>query len=163
MTGGNQRNCSPKCRAGKRLLGLDLGAKRIGVALSDPLGVTAQGLTVLPRRGGVQDLQEIKTLVEKYQVEAVVIGLPRRLSGEVGPEAQAALDFAAALREYLSIPVHTWDEWLTTVQAERLLLSADLSRKKRRRVIDKVAAAFMLENYLEAHRASENEACPEGA
>lgn len=137
-------------KAARRRLGLDLGEKRIGVALSDPLGLTAQGLVVLPRRGGAADFEAIAALVKEYGVAEVVIGLPRRLSGEIGPEAAAALEFAAELEQYLEIPVRTWDEWLTTVQAERVLLQADLSRRKRRRVVDKMAAAFMLQSYLDA-------------
>lgn len=136
----------------QRLLGLDLGSKRIGVALSDPLGLTAQGLLVLPRRGGPADLEQIAELVRRHAVTAVVVGLPRHLSGRWGAEAAAAAAFAAELAEFLELPVHTWDEWLTTVQAEHILIDADLSRKKRRRVIDKLAAAFMLQSYLDAHR-----------
>lgn len=133
-----------------RILGLDLGEKTIGVALSDPLGWTAQGITTL-RRGKDKeaDLAAIAALVEKFNVERVVIGLPLNMDGSMGPQALAALEFAGELQRRLNLPVETWDERLTTVAAEKVLLEGDVSRRGRKKVLDKLAAALILQNYLD--------------
>jgi len=140
-----------------RILGLDLGSKRIGIALSDALGWTAQGLTVIHRAGRARDLARVLELVKKYEVQEIVIGLPRHLDGRLGEGAEEALDWAAELQERLHIPVHTWDERLTTLQAERVLLQADLSRRKRRQVIDKLAAGLILQAFLDNRRQTQAE------
>ncbi|AEB10716.1 Holliday junction resolvase RuvX [Desulfobacca acetoxidans] len=140
-----------------RILGLDLGSKRIGIALSDALGWTAQGLTVIHRAGRARDLARVLELVKKYEVQEIVIGLPRHLDGRLGEGAEEALAWAAELREHLHIPVHTWDERLTTLQAERVLLQADLSRRKRRQVIDKLAAGLILQAFLDNRRQTQAE------
>lgn len=132
-----------------RILGLDLGSKRIGVALSDELGLTAQPLLVLERRSRAKDIQALGELIEAHQVEEVVLGLPRRLSGELGPEAEKVQVFGRELAEVAGRPVTYWDERLSTVSAERVLLQADVSRAKRKRVIDKVAASIILQGYLD--------------
>jgi putative holliday junction resolvase len=132
-----------------RILGLDLGQKRIGVALSDALGLTAQGLKVIQRQGLQRDLEQVVDLVSKHEVQEIVIGLPRHLDGRLGEGAAEALAWAQELEERLQIPVHTWDERLTTMQAERVLLEADVSRRKRRQVIDKMAAGLILQAFLD--------------
>ncbi|MBM4287955.1 MAG: Holliday junction resolvase RuvX [Deltaproteobacteria bacterium] len=144
-----------------RILGLDLGAKRIGLALSDALGLTAQGLTVLQRRGGERDLDQVVELAGKHEVQEIVLGLPRHLDGRLGDAAVEVLAWAEALRERLGIPVHTWDERLTTLQAERVLIQADVSRRKRRLVIDKLAAVLILQAFLDARREAALNSCSE--
>lgn len=136
-----------------RIMALDVGEKRIGVALSDPLGLTAQGLTVVHRRSPAADVAALAELVRAHEVTLIVVGLPRRMSGAIGAQAENALAFAALLRESLAVPVETWDERLTTRAAERMLVAGDLSRARRRQVVDKVAAALILQGYLDARRA----------
>lgn len=134
-----------------RVLGLDLGEKRIGVALSDPLGWTAQGLQVIATKSSMNaTMASIQEVVRQYEVERVIVGLPRNMDGSPGPGAKKAKVFAGRLSKILGIPVEMYDERLTTVAAERILLEADLSRTKRRKVIDKMAAAFILQGYLDA-------------
>ncbi|MFX4263203.1 Holliday junction resolvase RuvX [Pelotomaculum propionicicum] len=134
-----------------RVLGLDLGDKRIGVALSDPMGWTAQGLDVITGGGGSKgDIRRIREIALKHEVEKVVVGLPLNMDGSTGPRAEKARDFAGRLARALDLPVELWDERLTTVEAERLLIEADMKRNKRRQVIDKMAAVLILQNYLDA-------------
>lgn len=140
-----------------RILGIDLGTKRIGVALSDALGLTAQGLTVIQRQGRQRDLAQVMDLVRKHEVQEIVIGLPRHLDGRLGEGAEEALAWARDLQERLGLPVHTWDERLTTMQAERVLLQADVSRRKRRQVIDKMAAGLILQAFLDNRGQSRGE------
>lgn len=132
-------------------MGLDMGDKNIGIALSDELGITAQAVEVLQRSGNLQqDLQQIAEKVKHYGVGEIVVGLPRNMNGSMGPQGEKIMDFVRKLKNCLPIPVHTWDERLSTVQAERMLIGADVSRKKRRKVIDKMAAAIILQCYLDA-------------
>lgn len=135
-----------------KIMGLDYGDKRIGVAISDPLGFTAQGKKVIIRRGEEEDLAEIKRLVKESGAEELVVGLPRNMDGSLGPRAKLTLDFINLLKKQLNIPVKAWDERLSTSEAEKILLSADMSRKRRKGVIDKLAAALILQNYLDARR-----------
>ena len=132
-----------------RILGLDLGERRIGVALSDPLGLTAQPLTVLERRNPTADLQTLCGLVAKHGVERVVLGLPLSLRGTRGPAAQRAEDFGRRLEAVARIPVHFMDERLTTVQGQRVLREMATAPRKRKQVIDRVAAQLILQQYLE--------------
>jgi putative Holliday junction resolvase len=140
-----------------RALGLDVGTKTIGVAVSDALGLAAHPLKTLLRKGTRKDVDEVCTLARDKEVEAVVVGLPLTLEGTVGPRARAVLAFVEKLRLGLgsSIPVETWDERFSTVAAERVLLEADLSRARRKQVIDKQAAAFLLQGWLDARAKSE--------
>lgn len=131
-----------------RIVGLDVGTKRIGVAVSDPLGWTAQAHSVLERRRLGEDLQALARLVAELGAERVVVGLPRRLDGSEGPAAETVKEFAGALANVIGVPVELYDERLTTVEAEGVLLSGDLSRRRRRQVVDKVAAALILDGYL---------------
>lgn len=133
-----------------RILALDYGTKRIGVALSDELGWTAQPLETIERRTLVRDIAHIEELVQGHEVKEVLIGLPLRLDGEEGPAVQAVHEFVAHLGEALSVPIVTWDERMTTRSAEDLLIAADVSRKKRKGVVDRVAAAILLQSYLES-------------
>lgn len=135
-----------------RILGLDLGEKRIGVALSDALGLTAQGLMVLTRQGLAADLEQIVRLAQEHQVQEIVIGLPRHMDGHLGEGAAEVMQWVEELQRQLGVPVHTWDERLTTVEAEKVLLSADVSRRKRRQVIDKMAASLILQAFLDQRR-----------
>ena len=133
-----------------RIMALDLGAKRVGVALSDELGLIAGPLTVLNRRPHTKFLEDLAKLVEEHGVARIVLGLPMHLDGRLGPEAQRALSMAHQLKTHLAVDVETWDERLSTVTAERVLIEADMSRKKRKQVVDKVAAAVILQGYLDA-------------
>ena len=133
----------------RRILGLDMGTKRIGLAVSDPLGITAQGLEVWVRRGREADLDHILKVAREYQVQQIVVGLPRHLDGRPGAAAPEIQEFAAALGQALGGEVIFWDERLTTVAAERLLIQADVSRKRRRRVVDQLAAVLILQSYLD--------------
>jgi putative Holliday junction resolvase len=131
-----------------RILCLDVGEKNIGVAVSDPLGLTAQGLEVIKRQSLSKDLRKIRQLLKDYDVEEIVLGLPRNMNGTIGEKAREILRFKENLEEAAGIAVTTWDERLTTVAAQRALLEADVSRKGRKKVIDKLAAVFILESYL---------------
>ncbi len=133
-----------------RIAGLDVGDKTIGVALSDELGWTAQGLEVIRRKGLEQDLARLAEIVKQYGVERWVVGMPRNMNGTYGPRAEVTREFMKVLEERFHLPVDSWDERMTTMAAERVLLEADVSRSKRRQVIDKMAAAVILQGYLDA-------------
>ena len=135
-----------------RILALDVGKKRIGLAVSDPLGFTAQGLGVMERQDWDRDLARLVDLARPYRVQEVLVGIPRHLDGRLGEQAEGNLALARALGEALGAKVATWDERLSTVEAERLLIKADLSRRKRRRVVDQVAASLILQAYLDARQ-----------
>ncbi|MHB8069433.1 MAG: Holliday junction resolvase RuvX [Desulfobaccales bacterium] len=132
-----------------RILALDVGEKRIGLAVSDPLGITAQGLKVLTRQNRETDLARLREVAQEYQVQEILVGLPRHMDGRPGKQADAVLELARTLADSLGIPVTPWDERLTTMQAERVLIQADMSRQRRRRVVDQVAAVLILQSYLE--------------
>lgn len=132
-----------------RILGLDVGDVRIGVALSDPWGMTAQGLEVIRRRDEEQVLARIVQLVKAHGVSRVIVGLPRNMDGTLGPQGKRTEEFVHRLRSRLSVPVEMWDERLTTVLAERVLIEAGVGRRRRRDVVDRVAAAVLLQSYLD--------------
>ena len=136
-----------------RVLALDLGEKRVGVAVSDPLGMTAQGLETLPRRGGKADREAVARLAREYDITRVVIGLPLRLDGDEGPAALAARRFATRLEPALGLPVELWDERLTTAEVEKVLLSGGVRRQRRRQERDRLAAIVLLQSWLDAHPA----------
>ena len=140
-----------------RILALDVGKKRIGLAVSDPLGFTAQGLGVLERRDWDRDLARLVDIAHPYRVQEILVGIPRHMDGRLGEQAEANLALAQALGEALEARVVTWDERLTTVEAERVLIQADLSRKKRRRVVDQVAASIILQGYLDSRPGGDRE------
>lgn len=133
-----------------RRLGLDYGDRRIGVAVSDAFGWTAQALEVIRRTNPEADMARIAELARAHEVEEIVVGWPKNMDGTIGPRGELSMAFAERLRERLGIPVVLWDERLSTVSAERTLLAADVSRKKRRQVVDKMAAAIILQHYLDA-------------
>ncbi|HNX27867.1 MAG TPA: Holliday junction resolvase RuvX [Syntrophomonadaceae bacterium] len=131
-----------------RIMGLDVGEKRIGIALSDPMGWTAQGHSVLQRKNNTSDFNELLKICRQYEVEKIVVGYPLNMNGTIGPKAIEMQKFADILQDKCQMPVELWDERLSTRSAERTLLEADLSRKKRKQVIDKVAAVNILQAYL---------------
>ncbi|MGQ9478256.1 MAG: Holliday junction resolvase RuvX [Candidatus Bipolaricaulia bacterium] len=135
---------------GSRILALDLGEKRIGLAVSDPEGRLASGRGIYLRRGLEEDLAYLQRLVAEEGISEVVLGLPQRLDGSLGPEAQAVREFKALLEERLHLPVALFDERLTTAEAERVLLEADLSRRKRKGLRDELAAVLILQGFLDS-------------
>jgi len=140
-----------------RILGLDVGTKRTGVAVSDELLCTAQGLDSIECGTAVQDVERIARLVEQHGVERIVVGLPLNMDGTEGAKASQVRAFIAMLSARVGVPVETWDERLTSMQADRILLEADLSRRKRRTLSDKVAAQLILQGYLDARRSKSQE------
>ncbi|MCP4447477.1 MAG: Holliday junction resolvase RuvX [Myxococcales bacterium] len=139
-----------------RSLGLDVGTKTIGIAMSDALGLAAHPLLVLPRAGTVADVAAVEALVSEHSVEAVIVGMPLELSGEMGHRARRVQILIDALAEHFGerLPVHDWDERFSTAAVERVLIDADMSRAKRKKVVDKQAAAYILQGWLDANRAS---------
>lgn len=134
-----------------KAIGLDVGSKTVGVALSDALGWTAQGLTTLKinEQEGYFGIDELIKIIDEHHVDTAVIGLPKNMNNSVGPRGEASIKFSELLKEARpDIAVIMWDERLSTVAAERSLLEADVSRKKRKQVIDKMAAVFILQGYL---------------
>jgi putative Holliday junction resolvase len=135
-----------------RTIGIDLGSRRIGVAVSDALGLTAQPHATIERHGGVRDLEAIAAVVKAQEAGLVVLGLPLDPEGDEGKAAQAARAFADRLRAALPVPVELIDESFSTVEAEEVLLAADLSRARRKQVVDKLAAAIILQRWLDQRR-----------
>jgi putative Holliday junction resolvase len=133
-----------------RLLGLDLGTRRIGVAVSDELGLLAHGLMVVTRNGGRRDLEAIARLVHEENIQGVVIGLPLNMDGSEGEAATRTRRFGAVLGEYLKLPVILWDERLTTWEAEGIIKEASVRKRKRKQLVDIVAATLILQSYLDA-------------
>lgn len=135
-----------------RVMGLDVGSKTVGIALSDELGWTAQGLKTLHINEEKQEFgfKEIGQLITEYQVSQVVVGLPKNMNGTIGPRGEASKQYAAEIERRFGVSAILWDERLTTMAAERVLLEADLSRKKRKKVIDKMAAVMILQGYLDS-------------
>ncbi|HEM3684683.1 Holliday junction resolvase RuvX [Streptococcus suis] len=135
-----------------RIMGLDVGSKTVGVAISDPLGFTAQGLEIIPidEEKGEFGLERLTELVEQYKVDKFVVGLPKNMNNTSGPRVEASQAYGDLLIERYNLPVDYQDERLTTVAAERMLIEqADISRGKRKKVIDKLAAQLILQNYLD--------------
>lgn len=132
-----------------RILGLDVGDRTIGVAVSDPLGFTAQGIITIRRKSLQYDMDELLKYCNEYQCEAIVIGLPKNMNGTVGPQGEKVLEFSEKLKELVTCKIEFWDERLTTVAANRAMLEADLSRAKRKSIVDKVAATYILQGYLD--------------
>lgn len=136
----------------QRLLGLDFGYRRIGVAVSDELGLTAQPVLTLVRKNSKQDLKSLGRLLRKYGCAAIVLGNPLYMSGDVSPQAEKTQAFAELLRAAFSIPVHLWDERLTSAEAHRHLHAAGRPLSGHREVVDQVAAVLILQSFLDAHR-----------
>lgn len=135
-----------------RVLGLDVGTKTIGVAVSDEMGWTAQGIETIKIADEQmeQSYPRLQQLIDEYSVEKIVVGLPKNMNGTIGPRGEAFIEFADNVKEKLNIETMMWDERLSTMAAERVLLSADVSRKKRKKVIDKMAAVMILQGYLDS-------------
>lgn len=140
-----------------RAFGLDVGTRTVGVALSDALGITAQALTTLRRAGLRGDLKALKRLAETHEVRSAVVGLPLNMDGSEGASAARSRAFGEALAKALDVPVHYWDERLSTVAAHRALRESDLSGERRRELVDQVAAALILQGWLDAQRSTADE------
>jgi putative Holliday junction resolvase len=132
-----------------RVLGLDVGARRIGMAVSDPLGITAQGIETLQRKNKRTDLAELQRVIQHYGVVEIVVGLPLRMSGAEGIQSDKMQAFAQELRKRSGLPVHLWDERLTSAEANRLLRETDLSIEKRGKAVDRMAAVLILQGWME--------------
>ncbi|BAU27057.1 putative Holliday junction resolvase [Aneurinibacillus soli] len=133
-----------------RRMGLDVGDKTIGVAVSDELGFTAQGIETIRREGKKKDYLRLEELIKQYEIGEIIVGLPKNMNGTIGPRGELCQAFGEYVHNRSRIPVVMWDERLTTMAAERTLLEADVSRKKRKQVIDKMAAVMILQNYMDA-------------
>ncbi|MCR2820487.1 Holliday junction resolvase RuvX [Lederbergia panacisoli] len=137
-----------------RVMGLDVGSKTVGVAISDEMGWTAQAIETIAideniKRFGFERIGEI---IKEYDVKEVIVGLPKNMNNTIGPRGEASQYYAGKLESLFEIPVKLWDERLSTMAAERILLEADVSRKKRKKVIDKMAAAMILQGYLDSQQ-----------
>lgn len=133
-----------------RILGLDVGSKTIGLAVSDPLGITAQGLETLRRQNKRLDFERLERIIREYQVAEIVVGFPLRLSGAQGAQAEKVQAFADQLRRRFQLPVHLWDERLTSAQANRLLRETELSIKRRAAAVDRLAAVLILQSWMDS-------------
>lgn len=132
-----------------RVLGLDVGSKTIGMAVSDPLGITAQGLPTYRRQNKRLDFEELRKVIEEFEVREIVVGLPLRMSGAEGTQSEKMRQFAEELREKLGLPVHLSDERLTSAEANRLLRETEMSIKRRGEVVDRMAAVLILQSWME--------------
>ena len=138
-------------------MGLDVGSHTIGVAISDELWMTAQPIKTIKRKSKEEDLTEINTIITEYEIGKIVVGLPKNMDGTLGKQAETMFRWIKALQEEIRLPMITWDERLSTVGASRVLLEADLSREKRKKVIDKLAAVLILQGYLDKTRKPTND------
>ncbi len=132
-----------------RIMGIDYGEKRIGIAISDPLGITAQGLPTIERTNIQDDIQKILNIVHEKEAKEIVVGLPKHMNNTLGEKAQAVIKFVDLLKKHINIPINTIDERFSTVRANRAMLEGDLSRKKRKVRVDMIAAQLILQDYLE--------------
>ena len=136
-----------------RIMGLDYGSKTVGVAISDSLGITAQGIETIERKEENklrQTLARIETLVREYEVERIVLGFPKNMNNTIGERAEKSLEFKEKLERRAGVPVIMWDERLTTVEAERTLIESKVRRENRKKYVDKIAAVFILQGYLDS-------------
>ena len=133
----------------ERIMALDVGEKRIGVAVSDPLGITAQGIGVIERQNRTRDLDALRLLIDEHGVTSLLLGLPRNMNGTLGEKAREVQEFGELLAQELGMPVEYQDERLSTRAVEETLIAADVRRSRRRRVIDKLAAVYILQGYLD--------------
>lgn len=139
-----------------RVLGLDVGSRRIGIAVSDALGITAQGLETLQRTNKRRDFEHLKDVIRQYDIKRIVVGLPLRMSGEEGTQSEKMRAFAEDLRKVFSLPVHLWDERLTSAEANRFLRETELSIEKRGKAVDRMAAVLILQSWMESRKANPN-------
>ena len=133
-------------------MGLDVGDVRIGVAISDELGWTAQGIDIIYRNGKIPAWQYLEDLISEYKVEEIVVGLPKNMDGSIGEQAEKVMDFAQTVEKTFHLPVSMWDERLSTVAATKTLLAADVRRSKHKKLLDKMAAVIILQGYLNSLR-----------
>ncbi len=143
-----------------RIMGLDYGSKTVGVAISDPLLVTAQGIEIIRRKEENklrQTLARIEELIAEYEVKEIVLGLPKNMNDSVGARAEISLEFRDKLERRTGLPVHMWDERLTTVEADRTMMEAGIRREHRKEYVDKIAAVLILQGYLDRRSKEENE------
>ena len=135
-----------------KALGLDLGTRTLGIAQSDALGMMAHGIETLrfEENNYKKAIQHVQELIKKQNITTIVLGLPKNMNGSIGPRGQVTQEFAENLKEATNLPVILWDERLTTMQVERVLISADVSRNKRKKVVDKMAATIILQSYLDS-------------
>lgn len=133
-----------------RILAIDFGSRRMGLAVSDPLGITAQGLDTLERKNKRRDFARLERVIREYHVAEIVLGNPLRMSGEAGAQSQKVAEFAEELRQRFQISVHLFDERLTSAEANRVLREADLSIQKRAQAVDRMAAVLILQSFLQA-------------
>jgi putative Holliday junction resolvase len=143
---------SPSSSPG-RILALDVGARRIGLAVSDPLGFTAQGLDTLRRTNKRTDLAHLQALIGEYKVAEIVVGYPLKMSGHPGAQAEKVSAFAEELRRRFGLPVHLWDERLSSAEANRVLRQSEISIRRRGQAVDRLAAVLILQNFLESRAA----------
>lgn len=136
----------------ERILGLDIGDKTIGVAVSDLLQFTAQGVKTIKRIGRKKDLDELATIIEEYDIKKIVIGLPKNMNNTIGPQGEKTMEFGTKIKNKFKIDVVYVDERMTTMSAQRILIEGDVSRKKRKDLVDKVAATYILQTYLDMNR-----------
>ena len=132
-----------------RILGLDIGSKTIGVAVSDPLGWTAQGVTTIKRDCYTKDVEAVMKVCKEYGVETIVAGMPKNMNGTIGPSGEMVKNLCEQIEKSCDGKIEFWDERLTTVAAHRAMLEADLSRAKRKKIVDKIAATYILQGYLD--------------
>ena len=143
-----------------RIMGLDFGSKTVGVAISDPLFITAQGIEIIRRKDENklrQTLARIEELIQEYEVEEIVLGLPKNMNDTAGPRAVITMDFKEKLERRTGLMVHTWDERLTTVAADRAMMEAGIRRENRKEYVDKIAAVFILQGFLDYRKRKQEE------
>jgi len=133
-----------------RILAIDHGARRMGLAVSDPLGITAQGIETLQRRNKRSDFARLQRVIDEYEVQEIVVGYPLRMSGEEGTQSQKVAEFAEELRQRFGVPVHLLDERLTSAEANRLLREAEVSLERRKHAVDRMAATLILQSFLQS-------------
>ena len=143
--------------AHRRILALDVGSKRIGVAISDPLGITAQGLETIQRQNKRRDWEALNAVLKTYDVSEIVVGLPLRLSGAEGTQSEKMRVFAQELQAKSGLPVHLWDERWTSTEANRLLRETNLSIEKRGKAVDRMAAVLILQSWLQSRSSPDKE------
>jgi putative Holliday junction resolvase len=144
-------------------LSLDVGSKTIGLAVSDPLGVTAQGLETLRRKNKRADFEGLRRIIAKYEVHEIVVGYPLHMSGDPSAQSRRVSEFADELRQRFEIPVHLWDERLTSTQANRVLRESEMSIRRRAEVVDRLAAVLILQSFLEGRQSSKSSQSTPGA
>jgi putative Holliday junction resolvase len=140
-----------------RIMGLDIGSRTIGVAISDESGMIAQGFSTIKRKSMEEDLKELSLIIAQFNIDKIVVGLPKNMNGTIGKQAEMVSQWIRTAQEKIPLPMLTWDERLSTVEASKILLEADLSRKERKGVIDKVAAILILQGYLDQSRKENDE------